>query len=148
LPFFEQTATLCGWLLPGPYSGVDAVAPFLIAIWPAVWPFPYCFVLFEPAAAVVLWVVVELGFTPVELSEAVGCAAAAAACCFFAWPGGVEVCAGAGAAADGAALFAWPGGVPCGSAAIAVLAAAAQATAQTNTNGALGLLLLIALPSN
>jgi hypothetical protein len=40
LPLVEQSAALCGWLLPGPYNWVDAPAPLCMAIWPAVLPFP------------------------------------------------------------------------------------------------------------
>ena len=39
LVFFGQTATLCGWLLPGPVS-VAPVAPWLFAICAAVFPLP------------------------------------------------------------------------------------------------------------
>lgn len=37
---FAQSEALCGWLLPGPYRFVDPLAPFCIAIWPAVLPLP------------------------------------------------------------------------------------------------------------
>jgi hypothetical protein len=37
-PFFPHT--LCGWLLPGPFTSVPAGAPLLLAICAAVVPFP------------------------------------------------------------------------------------------------------------
>jgi hypothetical protein len=61
-----QSTALCGWLLPGPFSMVSELAPFFMAIWPAVLPFPYSLVLVDPAGAAVflLVLVVELDFTP------------------------------------------------------------------------------------
>src|SRR3954467_2230698 len=41
---------LCGWLLPGPWS-VSLPWPAEVAIWPAVLPLPYCFVLSDEALA-------------------------------------------------------------------------------------------------
>src|SRR3954463_9619881 len=41
---------LCGWLLPGPCS-VSLPWPAEVAIWPAVLPLPYCFVLSDDAVA-------------------------------------------------------------------------------------------------
>ena len=61
---------LWGWLLPGPYRLVVALAPFCMAICPAVLPLPYSLVWVEPAMAFVFFpvaLVVELGFTPAVL---------------------------------------------------------------------------------
>jgi len=78
----RQSATLCGWLFPGPVMSVPAGAPRETAIWAAVLPLPYRFetsgpTFGVPACAVhvaapgdppvrqcVQCVVVELGFTP------------------------------------------------------------------------------------
>ena len=80
---------MCGWLLPGPCRAVFPAAPFLIAISPAVWPLPYCFVSFDAAAACVSFAVSLEGFTP-SLGTA-GCPAVV-----------VVVCS----AADGTSFFA------------------------------------------
>ncbi len=77
---------MCGWLLPGPCSTVLPGAPFLVAISPAVWPLPYCFVWFDDAAACVSFAVSLEGFTP-SLGAA-DCAATVVVACSAA--GGVS----------------------------------------------------------
>src|SRR5437867_13062055 len=57
-------ATICGWLLPGPYRTVPAEPPRFITPWPAVVPLPYIFVWFDPAEAHVHLFVSLSGLTP------------------------------------------------------------------------------------
>jgi hypothetical protein len=66
-----QGIALCGWLLPGPWSTSVPAAPFLSAICPAVWPFPYPFVLSDCASACVSCVVSFDGLTPVAFTAVV-----------------------------------------------------------------------------
>jgi hypothetical protein len=87
-------AALCGWLLPGPCRTVLGFAPLCIAIPPAVWPFPYCFVSFDDAGACVSCAVVFEGLTP---SAGAGSAAV------------VVVVAAVVVAAGGASFFTCPG---------------------------------------
>jgi hypothetical protein len=72
----EHGAALWGWLLPGPCSDVLSAAPFFSAICPAVWPFPYCFVLSDCASACVSSAVSFDGFTPVAFAGAPAAGAA------------------------------------------------------------------------
>ena len=104
----EHGASLCGWLLPGPWSTAFPAAPFCSAICPAVCPLPYCFVLSDCASACVSCAVLFDGLTPVAfvadavvvgvmvvVAALVVVSAAGGGASFFTCPGAVAAFPGA-----------------------------------------------------